>query len=163
MQVRRLNPSELEIVAPLWRALLEHHGEVEPDLETRPASESWAMRLADYRRWLATPGSFALVAEAEGQAVGYAVVHVTGPDETWVTSERTAELESLAVLPDHRGGGAGGALMDAVEEELRRLGIEDLWVAVVARNKEALRFYERRGLRTYMHRMHRRLRVDGDG
>jgi hypothetical protein len=42
-----------------------------------------------------------------------------------------------------------------VDAELDRLGIDDLWVAVVAGNTDALRFYERRGLRTYMHRMHR--------
>ena len=45
--------------------------------------------------------------------------------------------------------------MDAVDAELDRLGIDDLWVVVVAANTEAQRFYERRGLRTYMHRMYR--------
>jgi GNAT superfamily N-acetyltransferase len=163
VHIRPLTPSELDLVAPVWGSLLEHHGELEPRLRTRPAAESWPMRRADYERWLAEPGSFALVAEEEGTAVGYAVVHVQGPDETWVTGERTAELETLAVLPSHRGNGVGGALMDAVEEELGRLGVEDLWVAVVAANADALRFYERRGLRSYMHRMHARLRVGPDG
>jgi ribosomal protein S18 acetylase RimI-like enzyme len=45
--------------------------------------------------------------------------------------------------------------MDAVDEELSELGVDDLWVSVVAANEGALRFYERRGLRTYMQRMHR--------
>ena len=76
--------------------------------------------------------------------------------------DRTAELETLAVLPEQRGAGIGGALMDAVDQELGRLGIDDLWVVVVAGNADALRFYERRGLRTYMHRMHRG-RVPRDG
>jgi len=155
VDIRRLSPSELDMVANVWASLLQHHGEVEPALPTRPAAESWPMRRDDYERWLAEPGSFALVAEEDGEAVGYAVVHVQGPDETWVTGERTAELESLAVLPSHRGGGVGAALMDAVDEELGRLGIDDLWVAVVAGNTDALRFYERRGLRTYTYRMHR--------
>lgn len=163
MDIRPLTPSELDLVAPVWASLLEHHGEVEPDLRTRPAAESWPMRRSDYEGRLAEPGSFALVAEEDAEAVGYAVVHVKGPDETWVTSEQTAELETLAVLPSHRGAGIGGALMDAVEDELGQLGIEDVWVAVVAGNTAALRFYERRGLRTYMHRMHARLRVGRDG
>ena len=59
------------------------------------------MRRGDYERWLADPGSFALLAEVGDEAVGYAVVHVQGPDETWVTGDRTAELETLAVLPGH--------------------------------------------------------------
>ena len=162
MDIRPLTPSELEAVAPIWASLLEHHGRVEPDLVTRPAAESWPMRREQYERWLAEPGSFALVAEEDGGAVGYAVVHVQGPDETWVTGERTAELETLAVLPASRGAGVGTALMDAVDDELGAREIDDLWVAVVARNTHALRFYERRGMRTYLHRMHRgRLRRDG--
>ena len=52
--------------------------------------------------------------------------------------------------------------MDAVDEELDRLGIDDVWVAVVAGNDGRARFYERRGLRTYMQRMHRG-RVPRDG
>ena len=78
-----MSPSELELVAPVWASLLEHHGEVEPRLPTRPASQSWPMRRRDYERWLAEPDSFALVAEEDGVAVGYAVVHLQGPDETW--------------------------------------------------------------------------------
>ena len=66
------------------------------------------------------------------------------------------------MLPAHRGAGIGAALMDAVDEELDRLGIDDVWLAVVAGNADALRFYERRGLRTYAHRMHRG-RVASDG
>jgi ribosomal protein S18 acetylase RimI-like enzyme len=162
VRIRRLEAAELELVAPVWASLLSHHGEVEPDLPTRPVAESWPMRHADYVRWLAEPGSFALVADMDGEAAGYAVVRLEGPDETWVTDERRAELETLAVLPAHRGAGIGAALMDAVDEELDRLGIDDVWLAVVAGNTDALRFYERRGLRTYAHRMHRG-RVPRDG
>lgn len=161
MVLRRLQAGELDLVAPVWESLLAHHAAVTPALPTRPPSESWRMRRADYERWLAEPGSFALLAEQDGAPVGYALVHVGGPDETWVTGERTAELETLAVLPGSRGAGIGSALMDAVDDELGRLGIADLWVAVVAGNEDALRFYERRGLVTYMHRMHRS-RVDVD-
>ena len=45
-------------------------------MPTRPAAESWPMRRGDYARWLAEPGSFALVAEEDGEVAGYAVVHV---------------------------------------------------------------------------------------
>ena len=162
MRIRRLEAAELELVAPVWASLLAHHGEVEPELPIRPAAESWPMRRADYELWLAEAGSFALVAEEDGEAAGYAVVHLQGPDETWITSDRTAELETLAVMPDRRGAGIGAALMDAVDEELGRLGAVDLWVAVVSANTDAVRFYERRGMRSYMLRMHRG-RVPRDG
>ena len=62
----------------------------------------------------------------------------------------------------HGAAGIGAALMDAVDGELGRLGVDDLGLVVVAGNTEALRFYERRGLRAYAHRMHRG-RVPRDG
>ncbi len=146
MLVRRLQAGELDLVAPVWESLLAHHAAVAPDMPTRPPDESWRMRRADYERWLAEPDAFALVAEEGGAAVGYAVVRLGGPDETWVTGERTAELETLAVIPSSpragRGLGADGR---------RRRGAPagsastTCGSSVVAGNDGAMRFYERRG------------------
>jgi ribosomal protein S18 acetylase RimI-like enzyme len=64
-----------------------------------------------------------------------------------------AELDTLSVLPEERGNGLGGLLMDAVYAELRALGIEELGVAVMAGNDRALAFYERRGFVPYLRLM----------
>src|SRR5690606_5703034 len=78
--------------------------------------------------------------------VGYAVVSIHGgPDDSHVTGERFAELQSLAVLEGMRGAGVGTALLQAVYAELRALGIEELAIGVLATNHDALRLYEREG------------------
>jgi ribosomal protein S18 acetylase RimI-like enzyme len=46
-----------------------------------------------------------LVAQDGRRAVGYALVHMRGAEETWATGERIAELETLTVLPGSRGLG----------------------------------------------------------
>jgi ribosomal protein S18 acetylase RimI-like enzyme len=69
-----------------------------------------------------------------------------GPDDTWPLGDRYAELYSLSVAPPLRRRGIGTRLLDAVDEELYRRGIEDLRVAVMVGNEDAQRFYERRGL-----------------
>jgi ribosomal protein S18 acetylase RimI-like enzyme len=46
-----------------------------------------------------------------------------------------------------RGRGLGSALLDAVDDELARRGIADLRIAVMVGYDDALRLYERRGLR----------------
>ena len=53
----------------------------------------------------------------------------------------------MAVSPGERGSGLGSRLMDTVDAELARRGIHDLAVGVLAGNEDAIRFYERRGLR----------------
>lgn len=88
-----------------------------------------------------------LVALVDGAFVGYAVAHLQdGPDDTFAVGARYAELYSLSVAPEVRGGGIGSALMDALDARLAELGIRDLSIAVMAGNEDALRFYRRRGL-----------------
>jgi GNAT superfamily N-acetyltransferase len=143
VSIRRIDHSELAAVEPLWSALREHHGSVAPDLgATRERAASWERRRAQYQGWLAEPDSFLLLAERAGTPVGYAMVHLHDGSPTW-SSERAGELETLSVLPGERGQGTGGALLQAVREQLRALGADELSVFVIATNADAIRFYER--------------------
>jgi GNAT superfamily N-acetyltransferase len=99
-----------------------------------------------YEEWLSEPHAFVLLAEVEGEPIGYALVHLRGPEETWETGERIGVLETLTVQPDERGRGIGSALFECIYAELRRLGVTELQVAVISKNAAALRFYERHGL-----------------
>jgi GNAT superfamily N-acetyltransferase len=145
--IRQLDPVDIELVRPLWEALLVHHGEVSPSLPpVRSPEDSWRRRRSEYDGWLARKGSFALVAESGGRPVGYAVVLIEVGDDTWSTDERVAIVETLSVAPDWRGRGVGTDLMDAVDAQLDRIGVRDVFVGAVATNERALRFYERRGM-----------------
>ena len=150
MRILRAGRERIDDLQPLWESLHEHHATVAPDLSrvgpVRAAGDSWAVRRALYEEWLAEPDAFVLIAEFMGQPVGYALVHLRGPEETWATGARIGVLETLVVLPGERGRGIGSALFDRAYEELRELGVTELEVAVIARNAEALRFYERQGM-----------------
>ena len=61
-----------------------------------------------------------------------------------------ADLDTFSVLPEERGRGLGGRLLDEVYAELRRRGIGELALAVMEGNDDAVRFYERRGLIPYL-------------
>jgi ribosomal protein S18 acetylase RimI-like enzyme len=67
--------------------------------------------------------------------------------DTWITGERIAELESISVLPEHRGAGIGSALFGALDRELEARGIEDVVIGALPGNEGAIRMYERRGYR----------------
>jgi amino-acid N-acetyltransferase len=70
------------------------------------------------------------VAEADGRVVGCGCLEIYSP--------KIAELRSLAVAPEHRGQGFGGALTRAIVEDAERRGIPQ--VLVVTSNRE---FFER--------------------
>jgi ribosomal protein S18 acetylase RimI-like enzyme len=150
VDIHPLDRENLDRVEPLWNALREHHATVAPDLgPPRSREESWRRRRAQYEVWLSEPGSFLLVAERSGEPVGYAMVHLRGGSSTWPLGEQAGEIETLSVLPAARGLGIGTALLAAVHEELRAVGITELSLLVLPGNLSAIGFYERQGFNTF--------------
>ena len=154
MEIVRAGAERIPDLQPLWQSLSRHHAAVAPELamlgEVRSEADSWAARRELYEDWLGDPDAFVLIAESQGEPVGYAVVQLRGPEETWATGDRVAVLETLAVLPEHRGRGIGSALVERMHEELRRLGASHFMVSVIASNADAVRFYERLGLTRFL-------------
>jgi RimJ/RimL family protein N-acetyltransferase len=140
---------ELATLKPIWNALQAHHSEITPELGPRTPKRSkpdaWRIRRAKYERWLREPETFYVVAEADGDPVGYAFVTIGLPYAGWATGDRLAELETLSVLAEHRGEGVGVALLDAVWQQLAELGVEDMAITTTVTNVDAQRFYERQG------------------
>ena len=141
--------TELDTIEPLWNALQEHHAEITPELgpatPARSLSDAWRVRRGKYERWLGDPDTFIAIAELDGSPVGYAFVTVGAGYASWETGERAAVLETLSVLPEHRGANVGAALIDAVWARLGELRVDDLSIATTATNVDAHRFYERHG------------------
>jgi ribosomal-protein-alanine N-acetyltransferase len=77
---------------------------------------------------------------ASGDVVGYAGVEVSG-------LRGEMDLINIAVSPERRRQGVGGALLRVVMAHCRRLGVSLLWLRVRASNAGARRFYARLGFR----------------
>jgi GNAT superfamily N-acetyltransferase len=141
--------SELDVLEPLWNSLQTHHAEISPDFgdssPSREGAEAWRIRRSKYERWLEDPNTFFLVAEVAAKPIGYAFVTVGPGYASWKTGERLAELETLSVLPEHRSGGVGSSLIEAVWSRLAELGVEDMAITTTTTNVESHRFYERKG------------------
>lgn len=149
--IRRAGAEALDRLEPLWLALHAHHQRVGGERLGPYVDDatSWRERRALYEGFLARDG-FAFLAERDGALIGYAMVAVNAASDTqlpdtWPVGERVAEIETLIVDPAARGDGVGSALLDAVDEELARLGIRDVVIAAIATNAGAIRLYERRG------------------
>jgi ribosomal protein S18 acetylase RimI-like enzyme len=145
--IESLGPAHIDELAPLWKALLDHVAAL-PDsiVPVRPSDESWELERKEMLKALAGD-AFALVARRGAEAVGYVFVRIEGPDPVWYTGDTHAELAHLSVAEGARGSGVGGALMDAMDAELERRGVEDVEIGVDTGNDMAVRLYEGRGYR----------------
>jgi ribosomal protein S18 acetylase RimI-like enzyme len=149
VRIVRAGPERIPDLEPLFGVLHEHQVRSAPrltDFEARAADEAWQRRRSKYEKWLAEPGAFVLFAETSMRAVGFALVSIGTGYDGWYSPERIGDVHDLAVLPDARGRGVGTMLMDAVEDELRAGGVSHCRLRVIARNTDAIQFYERRGM-----------------
>ena len=150
--IERGDAGDVDSLRELWLQLHHHHQEIGPQSGTFTDDESsWDLRSAGYREWLSGDGSFALLARDGGELVGYAMVRVSpGPAserDAWVIPETVAELMTLVVADGRRGEGIGGRLLDEMDAELERLGIDEVFVGLIPGNEGAQRLYESRGFK----------------
>jgi [ribosomal protein S18]-alanine N-acetyltransferase len=81
-------------------------------------------------------GTGVLVAEVDGVVVGHAIASVVF---------EMAELQRIAVAPEHRRRGIAGLLLAAVRDRAAARGAPALLLEVKETNAGALAFYERAG------------------
>jgi ribosomal protein S18 acetylase RimI-like enzyme len=141
---------DIESLRDLWLELHHHHASVAPATGPFVDDESsWRVRSGSYRDWLSDPRSFLLLAREGERLVGYALVRVfeSGDDlrDAWDVPDVIAELETLLVVADARGAGLGNRLLDEMDAELARRGIDEVQVGLIPGNDGAQRLYESRG------------------
>lgn len=111
----------------------------------RSFEDSWERRSRQYLDWLGRDDHALLVAERDGELIGYALVSINEGAPTWDVGDPTAEIETLSVLESERGRGVGRALTEAAVEAARAAGARSVAVGVAHTNLDAIRFYEREG------------------
>ncbi|MBE0527998.1 MAG: GNAT family N-acetyltransferase, partial [Thermoleophilia bacterium] len=139
ISVDLLDPADIELVGPLWKQLLDYVAAL-PDalVPVRPSDESWELERKLMLKEM-DDEAFVLVARRDGTITGYAFVCVEGPDPVWYTGDKHALLAHLCVDEAERGQGVGGLLLDAMDAELERRGIEDVEIGVDTGNDIAAR------------------------
>nr|WP_230323006.1 GNAT family N-acetyltransferase [Cellulomonas hominis] len=99
--------------------------------------------------YLADPTRDLLVADADGELVGYTMLVAGEPYTAEVAAvvplRPTVELSKCYVLPGRHGGGVAGALMAASLDAARARGAAGVWLGVNGENLRAQAFYRRSG------------------
>jgi diamine N-acetyltransferase len=111
-----------------------------PDNMTAYLASSFSLdKLAEE---LADPHSLFLIAEADGIALGYAMLR-SGDVEDGVTGDKPIEVVRLYVSRENLGSGLGAALMQACIHQAKERGHETLWLGVWEHNTRAQTFYRK--------------------
>jgi len=153
LEITRGNADDIDSLEPLWVAVHHAHRAAMPELAPYvDDAETWREHRPLYVSLFERPDTFLFLARVDGELVGYALGCVAPAAEgwaadTWRVGDRIGELESLSVLPDHRGEGIGSKLLDAVDQEFAKLDVDDVVIGALPGNTGALKLYERRGFK----------------
>lgn len=132
MRIRPAVPADADAITAIWQSGWRdgHLGNVADELVAARTPDSFSIRATT--RAAGEDEAVTLVAEVDGAVAGF--VMVVGD-----------EVEQVYVDTAHRGRGVAGPLLDTAESAVRAGGHARAWLAVVAGNAPARRFYTRRG------------------
>jgi ribosomal protein S18 acetylase RimI-like enzyme len=130
--IRRISVDRLDVIEPLWCSLNELHRKLDSILGMPERTTTWDER-REQLRLKGDARSLLEIAETDGFAVGYCFSSI---DE----SEK-GEIDSLFVLPDHRGEGLGRRFVENALGWMKGHGCSDIHLRVHPGNTEAIAFY----------------------
>lgn len=157
--IRPASPADLPVLGRLGALLVRIHHEFDPERFIPAAPRTEHGYAAFLGRQLTEPDVVVLVAERDGEVLGYTYAGVEGNDYMALGGP-AGVLHDIVVDPAHRGNGAGGMLLDATIAELRKRGAPRIVLSTAERNETAQRLFARAGFRRTMIEMTREMEID---
>jgi ribosomal protein S18 acetylase RimI-like enzyme len=154
VSIRPGAPADLKAVGRLGALLVRMHHDFDPErfIAATPQTEH------GYGSFLGTqleePNIIVLVAERDGEVVGYTYAGVEGTDYMSLRGP-AGVLYDLVVDSAHRRQGIGRALLDATLAVLKARGAPRVVLSTAERNESAQRLFARAGFRRTMIEMTR--------
>lgn len=154
--IRPAAPADLAAIGRLGALLVGMHHDFDPErfIAATPKTEH------GYASFLGTqlekPNVVVLVAERDGEVLGYTYAGVEGRDYMSLRGP-AGVLYDIVVDPSRRGSGVGRMLLDATLEALAALGPPRVVLSTAERNEPAQRLFARGGFRRTMVEMTREL------
>lgn len=154
--IRPATKGDLAAVGRLGALLMRAHYEFDPERFMRPqrgAEQGYGSFLGSQ---LSDPDSIVLVAEHDGEVVGYVYAAVEPP--SWKElRDRAGYIHDVLVAEGHRRSGMAEALMNAAIEWLRTRDVPRVVLGTASQNENAQRLFRRLGFRPTMIEMTKEL------
>ena len=157
--IRPAAPADLPVIGRLGALLVRLHHDLDP-ARFIPAGPDTERAYASYLGMqLDQPSVVVLVAERDGEVIGYTYAGVQGYDYMALRGP-AGVLYDIVVDPAHRGIGVGQRLLDATLAALKARGAPRVVLSTAEGNVAAQRLFAHAGFRATMHEMTRELDVE---
>jgi ribosomal protein S18 acetylase RimI-like enzyme len=130
----------------VWYEFMDYHKKISAmDHEmVDKAGEMWRQY---FERHVRSPIRKALVAEQDGEVVGFLLGEIQKRPPVFKTSSQ-AFLDSICVVESKRNQGIGGLMLECFAKWASEKGAPYIMLNVVVENTAAIRLYEKHGFKT---------------
>ena len=154
--IRAAKPADTAAIGRLGALLVRLHHDLDPQRFIAATSRTESAYGSFLGTQLAEPNIVILVAERNGEVIGYSYAGVEGTDYMALRGPAGA-LYDIVVDPAHRRHGVGRKLLDATLAALKARGAPRVVLSTAERNESAQRLFARAGFRRTMIEMTREL------
>jgi ribosomal protein S18 acetylase RimI-like enzyme len=154
VSVRRARPTDAPKLGQLGTLLVREHYEFDPKRFIPVTAQTEQRYGAFLVSQLEEPKAVLLVAERDGQVLGYTYASVEGYDYMSLRGP-AGVLNDIVVDPPERGRGIGRMLLEATVDALKARGVPRVVLSTAQQNAEAQHLFERSGFRRTMIEMTR--------
>jgi ribosomal protein S18 acetylase RimI-like enzyme len=154
--IRRAAPADTPALGRLGALLVRVHHDLDPERFIAATSRTENGYGSFLGTQLDEPTIVILVAERDGEVIGYTYAGVEGTDYMSLRGP-AGVLHDIVVDPVHRGQGVGRMLLDAALEALRARGAPRVVLSTAEQNSAAQRLFTHAGFRPTMIEMTREL------
>ena len=154
--IRKATSADIAVIGRLGALLVRAHHDFDPQRFMAATSRTESAYGSFLGTQLAESNIVILVAERDGEVIGYTYAGVEGPDYMSLRGPAGA-LYDIVVDPAHRGQGVGRMLLDATIDALKARGAPRVVLSTAEQNEVAQRLFEHDGFRRTMIEMTREL------
>ncbi|MDH7448197.1 GNAT family N-acetyltransferase [Aquimarina sp. 2201CG14-23] len=143
IKIKIATKADIEVLALLGRLTwAESHGHYIEDKNDVLKYLNENFSIFKTKQNINDPKQLFYIIYADDLPVGYAKLVVNASNQN-ITSQNSCQLERIFILNDFIPLKIGQQLLTFVEEQVKKLQLDTVWLTVYIKNNRAIRFYER--------------------
>lgn len=156
VKIRLATLEDVSGIMPIFAQIVDYHASIDSEVYTDADMSAFEQSVQDQ---LTKDNWKIFVAETNKKIVGFLTLQMRSNRRQWGNvADTDGRIDCLAVDENYRHMGIGTKLMVEVEDYLKSQGIFEMRLTVSIHNPNAIKCYEKMGMKTYIYTMRKELK-----
>ena len=156
IKIRLATLEDVSGIMPIFAQIVDYHASIDSEVYTDADMSAFEQSVQDQ---LTKDNWKIFVAETNKKIVGFLTLQMRSNRRQWGNvADTDGRIDCLAVDENYRHMGIGTKLMAEVENYLKSQGIFEMRLTVSIHNPNAIKCYEKMGMKNYIYSMRKELK-----